>query len=364
MLERSTSEIDYVIDNIITHMNNEDYDKFITALNYFKLIDDKSGQHKIRVCMTTHLAYLSLLRVESFKLQYYYPSEIISWRQLINMIDNMIAGTGIPHNMNYSSCMLSYCQLLNIPITINSSDMYPIEYTVHRHRMYDKLSELLHSMSVADDDYVPTLYKLRYSTSIMELVKSDIEQLTDDNRQSLLTVALNVNHTYTIRLINSSDNHEVYNDTTTTLLLSMSWIPHIKNWILNQLRSDVNCEQGYTDPRLDSAWKCLTPQQIIEKEFNPEHLIKLGIEVPDIDIALADVAKTNILTVKRLLPYSNPSQHSIELVLQGVDNLVANCLEIAILLVIHKRELMNNYRNHPFVDHLISNSSTNWVKTH
>lgn len=344
-------------------MNNGEHDNFITALNYFTLVCPKNvEQYSIRVCMTTPLAYLSLLRTSPLKIEYYYPNRQLTWRELVNIITNVLSKTGIPANINIGSCVLGYCQLMNIPLTIHASE-FPHSYWVHRHRKFDKLEKFVESSQVSDEDYIFYLSRLIASTSIMELDNIDIDDMTYENKEALYNAARISNDNYTLGLLKGMDNFPLSKSVSSTIISYCTWIPFSKRWILDQLREDPNNEHLYTDVKFDDIWKSFTPQQIIEKEFNPEHLRKLGITVPDIDLVLSDITNTNILTIKRSLRYSNPSQYSIELVLDGVDKSVIHCLEVTIILVQRRRELMNNYRNHPFVAHLLDGSSTEWVKT-
>lgn len=246
-----------------------------------------------------------------------------SWQDLPNIVinrDNM----RIPWNDSISQCLIDYCLLARIPFTIFDN--------------YDSFDQ----------------FDLR-----------DIEQLDEDNKSilhQLSTKASKTNNHRCLRLLKQSTYSK-----SSEIVVTESILPILRLWLpwsivdIDQLRSDINCEELYTSRRFNNYWRCLTPQQIIERHFDPNHLLRIGVEVPDINLALADPMATNILTLKRLLPYSNPSKDNIAIILDLIDRYDrANnhiTIHIIVLLVRYKRDIMMDHADHPFVRHLLEISS-------
>lgn len=126
--------------------------------------------------------------------------------------------------------------------------------------------------------------------------------------------------------------------------------------IFHDIRLSINHEDVYTSSIFTNYWKKLSVEDIITGHFEPEHLLTIGVGVPDVNLILNDLGMIDILTFKRLLPYSDPSDNNIERILNDINRNINDCTAIhhyVIILVRYKRQLMMNYQDHPFVKQLL-----------
>lgn len=337
-----------IIDQINDKLRLHQYDELEDLLQ--ELTDN--NQHSVNACISTPSNILTLLRSRLEVVFHCHRNSLsVNYEDFTVMANHL--PSGVPYNMDIGSCLVSYYQLLKIPFTISTNNR-GFSYYPHRHRRFNYLLE--------PNDYqdeVNRLYQLRFTSFLMELDIKDIESMSSDNKRDLHLAAKTLGETYYLRLlqragyIQNVPQHQFFNG----VMKSIAWIPGSRSFILDKIRVDYNNEELYTDSVFDQCWRKLTPQQIIDKEFNPDHLKRIGVDIPHIDLALGDVTKTNILTVKRLLPHSDPADHIIKNIVVDLDN-CTDCkqIEIVILLVRYKRVLMMKCIDHPFVKHLIQRS--------
>lgn len=358
--ELSSGPDQSIIDKINNNLRRHRYDRIEPLL---QRLTDTNTQYTANPCISTPLGIIESLRNAELEIvfQCHRSSLSVQWEDFINMTSNLPADSGIPYNMDIGSCLISYYQLARTPFNINTNN-HGFSYYPHRHRRFNYLLEPIDDLD--HDELIHRMYQLRFTSSLMELDLNDIELMTPDNKRDLHLAAKTLGETYYLRLlqrtgyIQNVPQHQLFNG----LMKSIAWIPGSRSFILGKIRFDYNNEELYTDSIFDQCWKKLTPEQIIDKEFNPDHLQRIGVVIPHIDLALEDITKTNILTVKRLIPHSDPSDHIIKNIVVNLDN-SNDCkhIEIVILLVRYKRTLMMKCISHSFVRRLINMSVENGV---
>ena len=322
-----------LVEHIIRCVNNRQYHHISAIIQRLTNIDRLS----INLSLTTSVDAVKLLRDSGIKVTFNSDiDDLVRWRW--QDIPNLVANSSSPLSIrlmgylnNLDNLLIDYCQLANIPFELITSCIEPSHYRD------------------------------------ITLVLDNVSLLNDNNKKTLAEVN---GYSYLLRLLHQS-GYPVEVPTRYTLVTFyklLTWIPGINRY-LDNVRESINDEDLYTNPSLwhshgacnaiNSYWKSLTPQQIIAKHFDPQHLINVGIKVPDVNLILNDIENVNILTFKRLLPYSNPSSGNIEKILNMIngDNQglsTGEIIHLVILLVRYKRELMMEYQDNPFVEHLMN----------
>lgn len=332
----SPAEHSSLIDSIITILDNRQYDELPDLL---KRLGFNAGLCSIVVKLTTPPTIIDQLTDSglTISLMGIYHLNDWKWQDLPIIAANLScpesSRTIIQWNSSISGVLISYCQLTKTPFIISNIDYRPY------------------------DNYV------EFESEILDqLLLEDIRELDDDNKETLHQIALHRQDYNCLRLLRESGH---------STILSMCGI-QIKYAIckliirflweddnlddLNNLRDGLDGEPLYTSSRYNNQWKKLTPQQIVSKHFNPEHLIRIGVEVPDINVILNDTNHFRILSLKLLLPYTDPTDMNIRKMLDKANGsgwYSYRCIHAIILMVRYKRELMMRYWNYELVRSLM-----------
>lgn len=201
----------------------------------------------------------------------------------------------------HSQLVFSYCQLMNIPFVIIDNNYL---------------------------SYIPSI------DPIIELTRDDIDSLDENNKQALIRISYQYDIPYYRRIWDQPISRINIIGKVVRKLVNVR--------ILNNARTDVSNERLYTSPIFDKCWRKLSDRQIIDGEFNPEHLQSIEVSIPNVNL-IFDVHPINIRKLKLLLPYSNPSYERIVIILSDLDQ-YESVLQ-SILLVRYKRELISEVIN-------------------
>lgn len=147
------------------------------------------------------------------------------------------------------------------------------------------------------------------------------------------------------------------------------WIPRVKKMIFNTYRSNYTSSLTIlTSPEFNGIWKSLSYREIMSDEFDVEHLISIGVQVPHINLVLDEIRTKDVITsrdvhiAKKLIPYSIPSA-------ENVDDLIKRCcieqahdvrghttlqaVDIVLMLVRYKKIELGKYEGiSGFIDHI------------
>ena len=239
-----------------------------------------------------------------------YDGHQCNWRSLLNIISNTSRFPMKPRNslrlgINWlvGNALINYYILARIPFSL--SDDYDI------------------------------------SGILDEFDQQDIDLLSESTQKIVHDYSIKNNHSCCLRMLKKSG----YPCSVPMNYYSLtSWVPWV-TWVENIILNMISNEELYTD----STWSSYL------KRLMPQHLIR----VPDVNLILTDINNPRFMVLlKRLLPYSDPSDYHIKYILdqisKGNNHRKFNLyMSTAILLVRYKRNLMMEYIDHPFVRHLI-----------
>lgn len=300
----------YPLDTIAARLGDRQYDSITNLLSQLDNTDHRIRDYNINV------HFNNIRDIKS-----------IRWGDLINIVSNLPRPIVIHWGRCHGQLLFEYCLLMRIPFTIVLRTMICIN-------------------------------RIDLS-SIIELTADDIEYLDDDCKEHLLQISNRYNIHYYRRLINNMEPSTPWYIRFFYRLFNLLRMID-RGSILDEVRSHYHKEEYYTQSILDDEWRKLTPQQIVEQQFDPQHLIRIGVEVPDVNIVLMEVGRIGVRKLKLLLPYSDPSEENILKILEKLEDdescIYNKAIIDIVILVRYKRWLMSKYRYHPFVNHLIQES--------
>lgn len=316
-----------LIEDIAYTVNRNQYDRLPDLLQQ---LGPDGNQHTIAARLTTPPIVIKQLRDADLEIRFddLYHLDEWEWNDLISIAANSPRPIPIQWNLRIGQSLFNYCQLAKIPFII-------IDGYQHSNNKESLLSQL---------DI------------------NDIESLDEDNRRAIHSLSITHDYPCCLRLLRATGMTEIpgtaISDMMDRLSMYNPWAN--RDQLFDDLRDNVDNEHMYTSPRFDDHWKRLTPEVIISRQFNPQHLLRIGMEIPDINLIMT-IRTDVITTMKKLLPYSNLSRENIETILRSVDrgacnrsnNNVSRSIDMIIVLVRYKRQLMIEYIDHPFIEHLI-----------
>ena len=331
-----------LIDDIRRDISLRNYSTITQSLERLTGVCD---QCSILISLITPVEIVQQLKDSGLNVEFdsFYDLDRIRWQDLPNIAINSPSPIPIRSDSIPSQRLMNYCQLVKIPFIITDEN-----------NNHDWISN--------------------HDGTILELDLNDVENLSDENKKSLHQISSHYGYSYYQRLLKKCEYDEspelsdpsmlsrICSSVSRTIYRLVVRIPwyQVGDRLFNITRLDISDEELYTDSIFDEYWKKLTPEEIIKKHFNPEHLLRIGVELPDVNLVLTEIGRIDridIIRLKRLLPYSDPSHANIVSILEKLDNdnewISQKAIQDMILLVRYKRNLMYEYIDHPFVRHLI-----------
>ena len=201
---------------------------------------------------------------------------------------------------------------------------------------------------------------------LMELTPEEVDQFDECNEMAIhrLIIGMASDYEWGYILLRRSDCNSVKKPIDNSYYLRVcSHIPWVSRVVFNRYRQLLNGELFYTRPIFDQYWKELSVEDIVSGFFNSDHLQRIGIEVPHIDLILRE-ERINLVKLKRLLQYSTPSREYVKMILTNLDNNSYDWHNLKVVLTIaqYKKSVLYEYSNHPLVRHLLKVSNNKSIK--
>ena len=330
-----TLDDDHVFDEIEPHilLLNDLY-RYTTHRQYNlvpaileQLADHDCSQYQLTVELTTPPQIIESLRDIDLHVEFCMVMTYNGWEDVVNVIKNSPRPIKIETCLTSSYALIVYIQLTEVP--------YLLSYGYYNRAM----------------DW------------INELIPEDIDRLNDQNKaivhKTYLTLDLRISGwNYTLLRRSGYIGWSMYPLQGVNLLKIGSYIPWLSQSIFNRYRTDKDYESLYTHSSFNQYWRELSPEEIVQGSFDSEHLDRIGVEVPHVDLVLRE-DRIDLVKLKRLLPYSTPSDELVRSVLQKLDDYPDECHHLKVILTIaqYKKSVLYQCADHPLIQHLIEVTS-------
>lgn len=241
---------------------------------------------------------------------------------------------------------------------------------------YCKLAKIPHQLVGIDRTVDPPHRPFPVSEfKYLHLDLEDVTNLSNKDKQWLHDYSIRINNHYYYNLLQQSGYPMTgaINQTYRRLQLikRLGWLPGVKKMIFNTYRSNYTSSLTIlTRPEFNSVWRSLSYRDIISDEFDPEHLINIGIQAAHINLVLDDIknkeqiSSRDVYLAKKLIPYSTPSDDNLDEIIRrccierahdGHGYTTLQAIDILITLVRYRKIELNKYVDqHPFIRHLAS----------